>query len=277
MKYYEIMICYPNAKINIGLNVVEKRADGYHNIETIFYPLPLTDALEAVINKEGDQNYTFSNSGIEVDAKPEDNICIKAFNLIKEHYSVPPVKIHLHKMIPFGAGLGGGSADGAFMLKLINKEFELNISDEELHVMAAQLGADCAFFINNQPAYATGIGDILKPVDLSLSGYHLVLIKPPIHVSTPQAYAGIKPTPSQHSLTELIKLPVEQWKHHIKNDFEASVFEQFPEIGKIKMELYDAGALYACMSGSGSSVFGIFDKKPVFESKEDYFTCIKQL
>ncbi|MCT4645221.1 MAG: 4-(cytidine 5'-diphospho)-2-C-methyl-D-erythritol kinase [Carboxylicivirga sp.] len=271
------MICYPNSKINIGLNVVEKRADGYHNIETIFYPIPLNDALEAVINKDGESDYIYSNSGIEVDAKPEDNICIKALRLIKENYTVPPVRVHLHKMIPFGAGLGGGSADGAFMLKLINKEFELNIPDKEIHQMATRLGADCPFFINNQSAYATGIGEILEPIELNLSDYHLALVKPQIHVSTPQAYAGVKPQATEHSLKELVKLPIEQWKHHIKNDFEASVFKQFPEIGRLKMQLYEAGALYACMSGSGSSVFGIFKEKPSLDIKEDYFTWIKKL
>lgn len=271
------MICYPNAKINIGLNVVEKRSDGYHNLETIFYPIPLTDALEVVHNPVSDDAFSFSNSGIVVDAKPEENICIKALNLIKVKYNIPNVDVHLHKLIPFGAGLGGGSADGAFMLNVINKEFELGIPAEELHSMAAQLGADCAFFINNKPAYATGIGDQLQPIKLDLSGYYLALIKPPIHVSTPEAYSGIEPNPSEEKLLELIQLPVEQWKHHIKNDFEKSVFAAHPEIGKIKMDLYDAGADYACMSGSGSSVFGLFKNKPELNTKESYFTWTKQL
>ncbi|MBK3516971.1 4-(cytidine 5'-diphospho)-2-C-methyl-D-erythritol kinase [Carboxylicivirga marina] len=271
------MICYPNAKINIGLNVVEKRPDGYHNLETVFYPIPLTEILETVVNIEDEQSFTFSNSGIKVDALPEDNICIKALNIIKKNYDVPPVKIHLHKAIPFGAGLGGGSADGAFMLNLINKEFELGISNEELHNMAAQLGADCAFFINNKPAYATGIGDILQPVNLDLSGYHIALIKPPTHVSTPEAYSGVNPKSSENSLVDLIKLPLEQWKHHIKNDFEKSVFKNHPEIGRIKMELYEAGAAYASMSGSGSSVFGLFKEAPEIKTHPEYFKWIKQL
>ncbi|TRX71553.1 4-(cytidine 5'-diphospho)-2-C-methyl-D-erythritol kinase [Carboxylicivirga sp. M1479] len=271
------MICYPNAKINIGLNVVEKRSDGYHNLETIFYPIPLCDALEAVHTSEDKEPYTFSSSGIKIDGKDEDNICIKALHLIKEHCQLPALKIHLHKLIPFGAGLGGGSADGAFMLNLLNKEFELKLSDEILQAMAAQLGADCAVFIKNKPAYATGIGDVLQTIDLNLSGYYMALIKPPIHVSTPDAYQGVIPTPSSHPLTELIKLPINQWKHHIKNDFEASVFKKYPEIGNIKMQLYNSGAQYACMSGSGSSVFGIFKEEPQLKVKPDYFTWIKKL
>ncbi|MBS2212834.1 4-(cytidine 5'-diphospho)-2-C-methyl-D-erythritol kinase [Carboxylicivirga mesophila] len=271
------MICYPNAKINIGLNVVEKRPDGYHNLETVFFPIPLSDALEAVRNTESSEQYQFSSSGIEVDAAPEDNICIKAYELLRARYELPALKIHLHKMIPFGAGLGGGSADGAFMLNLLNKEFNLNAKEEELLELAAHLGADCAFFIKNKPSYATGIGNILQDVELDLSDYYIALIKPPIHVSTPDAYRGIIPTPSSHSLTDLIQLPVEQWKHHIKNDFEQSVFAKYPEIGKIKMELYEAGASYACMSGSGSSVFGLFKTEPSLNMPPSYFTWIKKL
>jgi len=271
------MLCYPNAKINIGLNVVEKRPDGYHNLETIFYPIPLTDALELVHNTNSSEPYTWGNSGILVDTSPENNICIKALHLVKEKYSIPPIQVHLHKMIPFGAGLGGGSADGAFMLALLNKEFELQMSDKELHTMATKLGADCPFFVNNKPAYATGIGDILEPVDLDLSGYHFVLIKPPIHISTPDAYSGVIPQTSNNSLRDLVQLPLEQWKHHIKNDFEKSVFEKLPEIGKLKMQLYDAGAIYASMSGSGSSLFGIFKEKPTIELDTKYFVWEKIL
>ncbi|MCU4157438.1 4-(cytidine 5'-diphospho)-2-C-methyl-D-erythritol kinase [Carboxylicivirga sp. A043] len=271
------MICYPNAKINIGLNVVEKRPDGYHNLETIFYPIPLCDALEAVHSVDGKAPYTFSNTGIEVDAIAEDNICIKALNLINKKYDLPPIQIHLHKQIPFGAGLGGGSADGAFMLNLLNKEFQLNIPQDELQTLAVQLGADCAFFINNKPAFATGIGDQLHAIDLDLTGYYLALIKPPIHVSTPEAYGGVVPKPSIDSLKEIIKLPIEQWKHHIKNDFEKSVFANHPEIGKIKMDLYDAGAVYASMSGSGSSVFGFFKEKPELNMNESHYTWVQKL
>ncbi len=271
------MIFYPNAKINIGLNVVEKRPDGYHNLETIFYPFPLTDALEVVKYKESNTPYSFTNTGITVDAKATDNICIKALQLIKERYSVAPIQIHLHKMIPFGSGLGGGSADGAFMLKLINREFNLNIADSELEEMAAKLGADCPVFINNVPAYATGIGEILEPVSLDLSGYHLAIVKPDIHVSTPEAFRGIKPKASVQNLKELIQQPVEEWKHHIKNDFEQSVFAQYPEIGNLKTKLYDSGAVYASMSGSGSSVFGLFKSAPKIVFDKSHFVWSKEL
>jgi len=271
------MICYPNAKINIGLNVVEKRPDGYHNLETIFYPIPLSDALELVHNTTSQEPYTWGNTGIEVDTTAENNICIKALNLIKAQHNIPPIQIHLHKMIPFGAGLGGGSADGAFMLSLLNKEFDLQICDSELHQMATQLGADCPFFLDNKPAFATGIGDILEPVNLDLSGYYFCLVKPPVHVSTPVAYSGVQAKPSTHSLKDLIRLPIGQWKHHIKNDFEQSVFEKFPQIGHLKMQLYEAGALYAAMSGSGSSVFGIFKEKPIINFDDTYFVWSKKL
>lgn len=265
------MVCYPNAKINIGLNVVEKRSDGYHNLETIFFPTPLTDILELVRNEDSIAPYTWSSSGIEIDAHPDDNICIKALMLVKEKYDIPPINIHLHKMIPFGAGLGGGSADGAFMIMLLNKEFALNMSHNEMHTMATKLGADCPFFLQNKPSFAAGIGDELEDIKLDLSGYHFALVKPTINVSTPEAYKGVKPQKSKHSLKELIQLPIDQWKHHIKNDFEKSVFKLYPEIGNIKMQMYDAGASYACMSGSGSSVFGIFKEDPSLSFDKDYF------
>ncbi|WP_430811328.1 MULTISPECIES: 4-(cytidine 5'-diphospho)-2-C-methyl-D-erythritol kinase [unclassified Carboxylicivirga] len=271
------MICYPNAKINIGLNITEKRADGYHNLETIFYPIPLSDALEAVIAEEANTPYTYSNSGIEVDAPVDENICIKALKLLKEEKVLPPIHIHLHKQIPFGAGLGGGSADGAFMLKLLNKEFKLGLSKVQLHALATRLGADCPFFINNQPAYATGIGEILEPLEMNLKGYHIALLKPPVHVSTPEAFAGIVPRQSSQSLKELIKLPLAQWKHHIKNDFEKSVFAQYPIIGKLKHDMYEAGAEYAAMSGSGSAVYGFFRKQPELPAYEGLFSWSKVL
>ncbi|WP_439184130.1 4-(cytidine 5'-diphospho)-2-C-methyl-D-erythritol kinase [Carboxylicivirga taeanensis] len=271
------MICYPNAKINIGLNVVEKRQDGYHNLETIFYPIPLMDALEVVTNIETTEPYIFSSSGINIDAPPADNICIKAFELLKKDYDLPPLKIHLHKMVPFGAGLGGGSADGAFMLTLLNKEFKLGIDESRLVTIAAQLGADCPFFIKNTPAFATGIGDMLHPIQLDLTGYYIALIKPPVHVSTPEAYRGVSARPSTAALSELVRLPIEQWKHHIKNDFEPSVFTKYPEIGKLKMALYEAGASYASMSGSGSSVFGLFKDEPHIDTPASHFKWIKKL
>ena len=258
------MIVYPNAKINLGLNVVERRSDGYHNIETIFYPIGIQDVL-SVETSETCSDYSFSSSGIAIGGDPEDNLIVKAYHLLRSEYEFPPVDIALHKQIPFGAGLGGGSADAAFMLKALNEHFELKITPKKLEKLASKLGADCPFFIKNKPVFASGIGNIFSSVKISLKGYWMLLIKPEIHVSTAEAYSGILPTPSEKSLTELIQLPISEWKKHIKNDFEKSVFEKQPEIKKIKDKIYDLGALYASMSGSGSSVYGIFAEKPHFE------------
>lgn len=271
------MICFPNAKINIGLNVVEKRPDGYHNIETVFFPIPLKEALEIVHHPHSRDAYAWSNSGIKVDTPAENNICIKALNLLRQDFDLTPVQVHLHKQIPFGAGLGGGSADGAFMLNLLNDFFELNLSPDDLKHYAVQLGADCPFFIDNQSAMATGIGEILHPIELNLSGYHLALIKPDIHVSTPEAYRGIIPSHPSTSLKEDIHRPIEEWKEVIKNDFETSVFAQYPLIGEIKEQLYEQGALYAAMSGSGSSVYGIFKNAPILSGFEQHYCWIGEL
>ncbi len=255
------MIAFPNAKINLGLNITERRSDGYHNIETVFYPIPLNDVLEVVLH-QGQEPYIFTNSGMVVDAPAEANICIKALNLVKRHYNIPPVNIHLHKAIPFGAGLGGGSADAAAMIQLLDRLLDLNIPLDEQLRMAAAIGADCAFFIANKPAFATGIGNILTPVSLSLEGYYLALIKPDIHVSTPEAYRGVTPAKPQVSVSEIINEPIEKWKNLLINDFEKSIFTRHPQIEDIKNMLYNHGALYASMSGSGSSLFGIFSHSP---------------
>ncbi len=265
------MLCFPNAKINIGLNVVEKRSDGYHNLETVFYPIPISDALEIIVNPELQSDYCLHNSGIEVDSEDKDNICVKALMLIKENYTIPPIDIFLHKNIPFGAGLGGGSADGAFMLKLLNDTFELNLSISQLKAMALQLGADCPFFIDNQPAYATGIGDQLTNTDVDLSGLFIYLIKPPIHISTPEAYSGVIASPSSQSLMKDIALPIKNWKDTIKNDFENNIFLNHPKIAQIKKDLYANGAMYSAMSGSGSTVYGIFNKEVKLKFDPSYF------
>lgn len=259
------MITYPNAKINIGLNVVERRKDGYHNIETVFYPIELYDEL-SIEPSEICSDYSFSSSGIEIQGNPEDNLIIKAFRLLRTEYQFPAIDISLLKQIPFGAGLGGGSSDAAFTLKAINELFELKISTKELENFASQLGADCPFFIQNKPVFATGIGNVFTPVDLSLQGYRLLLAKPDIHVSTPEAYADVTPKVPETKLSELIKRPVEEWKNLIFNDFEPSVFRKHPRIANIKKEMYNLGALYVSMSGSGSSVYGIFKEKPDFEN-----------
>ncbi|MCL3779688.1 4-(cytidine 5'-diphospho)-2-C-methyl-D-erythritol kinase [Prolixibacteraceae bacterium JC049] len=259
------MIVYPNAKINLGLNVVEKRPDGFHNLETIFYPIGLCDILELVEAEE----MVFSNSGITIDCSPEDNLVWKAYMLLKEKYELPNAKIHLHKVIPFGAGLGGGSADAAFMLKLTNDYFQLNISEDELIETAAKLGSDCAFFIKNKPCYAVGKGDELKEMEWAMKPGYWVLVKPDAKVSTPDAYRWVKPLKSTDDLRDVVKMPVADWKNKLKNDFEASVFKQYPEIEQVKNNLYDMGAEYACMSGSGASVFGYFTEMPDITNKFD--------
>ena len=264
------MITFPNAKINLGLNIVEKRPDGFHNLETIFYPINLQDALEVTRRENNDKEYTLHISGSPLEGEPEDNLVVKAYKLLKKDYpGLLPVDIHMYKHIPAGAGLGGGSSDAACMIKLLNDKFSLGLSTERMEEYAVKLGADCAFFIRNKPVFATGIGNLFEPVELSLKGYHIILIKPDIFVSTRDAFAEIKPVRPAVSLKEIVKQPMETWKHSMKNDFEDSVFKKFPEIAAIKYELYDLGAVYAAMSGSGSSVYGIF-KAPI-ENVEDKF------
>ena len=264
------MITFPNAKINLGLNIVEKPPDGYHNLETIFYPINLQDALEVTRRENNDKEYTLHISGSPLEGEPEDNLVVKAYKLLKKDYpGLLPVDIHMYKHIPAGAGLGGGSSDAACMIKLLNDKFSLGLSTERMEEYAVKLGADCAFFIRNKPVFATGIGNLFEPVELSLKGYHIILIKPDIFVSTRDAFAEIKPVRPAVSLKEIVRQPMETWKNSMKNDFEDSVFKKFPEIAAIKDELYDLGAVYAAMSGSGSSVYGIF-KAPI-ENVEDKF------
>ncbi len=252
------MITFPNAKINIGLNVVSKRDDGYHNLETVFYPVKLADALELV----GSDRFRFSSSGLEIDGKPENNLIVKAYKLLQKDFNLPPVKLHLHKVIPFGAGLGGGSADAAFTLKMLNSHFNLKIPSDKLENYAAQIGADCPFFIENRPVFATGIGDRFLPINLDLAEYEIVIVKPDVSVSTPDAFRNITPSKPKFNLKDIENLPIEDWKYFIKNDFEKSVFEKYPEIENLKNTLYEMGAIYASMSGSGSAVFGIFRELP---------------
>ena len=258
------MITYPNAKINLGLNIVEKRPDGYHNLETIFYPIALQDALE-VTKLEGEKEYALTLSGTPIEGDPEQNLVVKAYKLLKNDFpNLPPVDIHMYKHIPTGAGLGGGSADAAFMIKLLNNKFQLRLSAEKMEEYASHLGADCAFFIQNKPVFASGIGNIFEPVQISLKGYYIVLVKPDIFVSTKEAYSLVQPKQPVQSLKEIARMPVETWRATMKNDFEDSVFKLYPEIAAIKDKLYDMGAIYASMSGSGSSVFGIFREQIEF-------------
>lgn len=250
------MIVFPNAKINIGLNIVEKRADGFHNIETVFYPIKLSDILEINIS---DTDFEFTNTGLIIEkGVAKNNLCFRAYNLLNQNHSIKPVRIHLHKIIPSGAGLGGGSSDASFTLNAINTLQKVNLDYEELINYAGKLGSDCPFFIKNRQVYATGTGNIFEETELNLSSTYLVIVHPKIHVNTAKAYTSCTPKKPDKSLKELIKTPIETWKNSIHNDFEESVFSLFPEIKRIKQELYNSGAIYASMSGSGSAVFGIF-------------------
>ena len=252
------MICFPNAKINIGLNVVEKRTDGFHNIETIFYPVPLCDVLE--IREAPALQLTIE--GIAIQGTVENNLCIKAYKALADQYKIPPVEIFLLKAIPTGAGLGGGSSDAAFMIKALNELFSLNLSEETMEQTAAKLGSDCAFFIKNKPVYATGKGDVFVPVSVSLKGKYIVIVKPPVHVSTPEAYGMIKPARPEYTIVSECKNPVLNWKKKITNDFEQPVISKYSVIGELIKKMYANGAAYAAMSGSGSAVYGIFDDEP---------------
>ena len=259
------MITYPNAKINLGLNIVEKRPDGYHNLETIFYPINLQDALEVTELENEEGEYKLKVSGVPIEGDAENNLVVKAYRLLKKDFpDMSPINIHMFKHIPTGAGLGGGSADAAFMIKLLNEKFNLKLSIEKMEEYAAILGADCAFFIQNKPVFASGIGNIFENITLSLKGYYIVLVKPDIFVSTKDAFSHITPMHPNQSLKEIIRMPVETWRATMKNDFEESVFQKYPEIAAIKDKLYDMGAIYASMSGSGSSVFGIFREQVKF-------------
>lgn len=258
------MLCFPNAKINLGLHVVSKREDGYHNLETVFYPLKIYDALE-VVPVQGLRKDEFYLSGLPVDGDGQNNLVMKALRLMRERHEFPPVEVRLVKKIPFGAGLGGGSADASFMLRLLNDSFELGETDEGLARLALGLGADCPFFVYNRPLLATGVGEVFEEVAVSLAGHYLVLVKPDVHVSTRDAFGGICPQMPDRALKEVISLPVEAWREVMRNDFEATVFAKYPEIAAAKARLYEMGAVYASMSGSGSAVFGIFREETPFK------------
>jgi len=256
------MTVFPNAKINFGLRITSRRADGFHNIETIFYPVGVHDALEFVAAPVGDDSDSMTNTGFQTGVRMADNIITRALSILREHYDIPALNIHLHKAIPVGAGLGGGSADAIFMLRYLDRYFKLGITDNNLIKFALQLGSDCPFFIDNKPAYARGRGEILKDIDPFLQGYHLIIIHPGIHVSTAEAYSMSKPLNREEELPELARSTPDEWPGSIINDFEVHIFKKFPEIARIKAELYDLGALYSSMSGSGSAVYGLFREKP---------------
>lgn len=262
------MILFPNAKINLGLQITDKRKDGYHQIETCLIPIPLYDGLEII----GSKKTVFTSSGLKIPGNEEDNLILKAFKLLKKDFNdLPPIAIHLHKTIPMGAGLGGGSADASFALKLMNRFFDLYLEDWFLEDYAAQLGSDCPFFVENQLRIAKGRGEILEPVNLDLKGKWLALVNPNLHIGTKEAYTGVIPKQAQYDLRETIADP-DLWKERLTNDFEEHVFSIYPEISRIKTSLYEAGAFYAAMSGSGSTVFGLFDTVPELGKwPENYF------
>lgn len=256
--YFCSMIAFPNAKINLGLHVTGKRPDGFHNLETVFFPVGWSDVLEFVEAPE----VSFSTSGISITGDPESNLVMKAYRLFQKEFGLPALKIHLHKQIPFGAGLGGGSSDASFMLLMLNKTFGLNLSEEKLQDYAAALGSDCPFFILNKPVFATGRGEIMLPAEVRLNGMFILLVKPPVEVSTASAFRFVVPATPEVSLAEVLCLPVSEWKGKVVNQFESSVFKQFNEVGAVKDQLYNMGAVYASMSGSGSCVFGLFNELP---------------
>ena len=255
------MIVFPNCKINLGLHILGKREDGFHNLETVFYPVAFKDALELMPATNNTTEIEFTGTGLTVDGNMEDNLCVKAYHLLKKDFSqLPAVKIHLHKAVPMGAGLGGGSADAAFMLKLLNDKFKLNISTSKLLNYALQLGSDCPFFIVNKPSFATGRGEMLEEIKVDLSTYKIILVNPGIHVNTGWAFSKLTPALPLKSVKEIVKQPVETWKDELKNDFETAVFAVHPQVKEIKESLYQQGAIYSAMSGSGSTVFGIFER-----------------
>jgi 4-diphosphocytidyl-2-C-methyl-D-erythritol kinase len=267
------MIVFPNCKINLGLNILSKREDGFHEIATVFYPIGIHDVLE-VIKDSTITDMQLSCTGLPVSGNPADNLCIKAYHLLKKDFPhLPPAHIHLHKAIPMGAGLGGGSADGAFALQLLNTKFQLGLSAEKLIDYAAQLGSDCPFFIINEPCFAFGRGEMLQNLPLDLSAYNIVLVYPGIHINTAQAFSQIIPALPAKSIQQIIQQPIHSWKDELVNDFENPVLGTHPEIAGIKEVLYKKNALYAAMSGSGSTVFGIFEKtnSPAIPFPESYF------
>ncbi len=280
------MLFFPNCKINLGLKITGKRADGYHNIATVFFPVPFNDVIEIIDSKEHSDEIEFTQSGISIVGDQKDNLCIKAWQLLKNDFpKLPSVKLHLHKAIPMGAGLGGGSADGAATLLFLNQKYLLNISETQLLSYALQLGSDCPFFIINKPCLGSGRGELLQPISLNLKGYQLVVVNPGIHVNTGWAFSQLNLDANTvndnaltiESLSNIILGDMVNWKDELKNDFEQPVFEKFPAIEVIKNTLYEKGAVYASMSGSGSTVFGIFkeNKIPHFNFPSNYLVFTK--
>lgn len=259
------MLVFPNAKINLGLQITERRADGYHNLLSCFVPIGWADALEVIPA----ERFSFASSGISIPGDPAKNLCVRAYDALNTDFGLPPVQMHLHKLVPIGAGLGGGSADAAFALKLLNARFTLGLTTAQLETYARPLGADCAFFVQNRPMYCTQKGDVFLDIDLDLHGLTLVLVYPDLAISTAEAYAGVEPRQPKTPLNELLAAPIETWKEVVYNDFENSLFPKYPVLAAIKQQLYDLGAVYASMSGSGSTIYGLFSAPP---NTTDMFT-----
>jgi 4-diphosphocytidyl-2-C-methyl-D-erythritol kinase len=262
------MVLFPNAKINLGLHIIKKRPDGFHEIETIFLPVGICDILEIVSG--GGKETSLTVSGIELGGNIQDNLVMKAWRLMHDLFDLPPVEVHLHKLIPTGAGLGGGSADAAFMLKGLNSMFRCSCSFQQLEELAAQIGSDCAFFIRNQPALGTGRGEILTPIQTELEKFSVLLVNPGIHIDSREAYSGVKPAKPVVRLSELIKQSPATWQKSVINDFEASVFARYPSIGELKNRLIETGAVYSSLTGSGSSVYGLFRKEILDAAETDF-------
>jgi 4-diphosphocytidyl-2-C-methyl-D-erythritol kinase len=275
------MICFPNIKINLGLQVINRRTDGFHNIESVFYPVSFCDMLEVIGDVSGQRGkMEFTTTGLPVAGALEDNLVYKAYLLLHRQFDLPAVKAHLHKLIPMGAGLGGGSSNAAYMIMLLNLKYNLGLTTAQMEEYAGQLGSDCAFFIRNTPAYLFGKGHEMEPHPLNLSGYYFVLLYANVHCNTALAYQHVAKrevlTPEQ-SLKKVLQQPVEQWKQTVENDFEQSVFLQFPQLSLLKEQLYAQGALYASMSGSGSAVYGIFRQKPQLDEELRPLVCYEGL
>ena len=258
------MVAFPGCKINLGLHILRRRPDGYHDIDTGFYPVPWSDFLEFLPARE----LTFTCSGLDIPGERTDNLCLRAYRLLKQDHGLPPVQGHLHKLVPMGAGLGGGSADAAHTLRLLNAIFSLSLTPAQLADYARRLGSDCSYFLMNQPARGTGRGDILEPLSIDLRGLYLVVVTPPVHVSTAVAYAGVEPKVPDEPLHITLARPVQEWKMMLRNDFESTVFSRYPQLAEVKDRLYNQGAVYASLSGSGSSLYGLF---PSVVSRESMF------
>lgn len=270
------MIVFPNCKLNLGLNVIRKREDGYHDIETVFYPVDICDALEVITaNDANEKTVEFATTGLNINGGEENNLCIKAYKLLKKDFSqLPSIKMHLHKAIPIGGGLGGGSADAAFTLLLLNKKFQLNLSQQQLINYASQLGSDCAFFIINKACFAQSRGEVLEQINCDLSTYQFLIVNPRIHVDTKWAYSKIQPAIPKKSIKQIIQQPAETWKNILVNDFEKPVTQYYPQLKSLKEKLYEQGAVFAAMTGSGSTFFGIYPKEQKIETNifpEEYF------